>query len=275
VGLEFYGGTSASGYDLGAVAQDLNKMIDAMETADAGVTGDFKIPASKIYLGEGNANQTGKPGINQYFQDVFQVLTDRGLSGIKFFVSDSLADKAVDGKPTLSVALPIYDLFSTTYTAAGSTKYAPALQPGLSWHWGPKPGGSYADPTTYRSSEETAGSSYGQWTYVHPTTQGIWIQQAIFDHSNGRNLRFYALPNPAPSSGHSTLYWDLSRMSGVRTVAVHVGSASGDLLADGLSASNTRGTPIAVPASGSTDFVLVDTTGGTQGVLGVVTVQAQ
>jgi hypothetical protein len=275
IGLEFYGGSVASGYDLGSLPKDLNKMIDAMESSDPAATGDFAIPASKLYLGEGNANQVGKPGINQYFQDIFQVLADRGLSGVKFFVSDSLADKVSGGTPTLTPALPVYDLFSTAYIAAGSTKYPRGLQPGIAWHWGPKSGGSYADPTTYRSSEDISDSSYGQWTYLHPTPLGVWIQQAIFDHSNGRNLRFYANPNPAPPSGHSTLYWDLTHMPSVRNIAVHVGSASGALLANGPIASNIGGLPVVMPASGSEDFVLVDTSSIDRRVLGTVTLVAQ
>jgi hypothetical protein len=275
VGLEFYGGSATANYDLGSVAQDLNKMIDAMENADPGLAGDFSIPANKIYLGEGNENQMGEPGINQYFQDVFQVLTDRGLSGIKFFVSDSLADKSVNGTPTLAVALPVYDIFLTSYDAAGSRKYPPGLPPGISWHLGPKPGGSHADPTTYQSSADLSGSSYGKWTYLQPTQAGVWIRQGIANHAGGRDLRFYAKPNPIPPSGHSTLYWDLSRMPGVRTIAVRIGSASGDLLANDLIASDVRSLAVATPASGSQDFVLVDTTAGGQKVLGSVTVSVK
>ncbi len=275
VGMEFYGEVAKSDYDLGSVAQDLNTMIDAMENADPGFAGDFRIPANEIYLGEGNANQTGDPGINQYFQDVFQVFIDRELSGIKFFVSDSLADKSVNGTPTLAVALPIFDIFSTSYAAAGNRKYPRDLPPGISWHWGPKPGGSYADPTTYLTSAEVSESSYGQWTYVHPTNTGLWIQQAIANHAEGRDLKFYANPNPAPRSGHSTLHWDLSHMPVVRTIDVRIGSASGDILAKDLIVSDISSLAVAIPASGSENFILLDATLDAQKVLGTVTVDVK
>jgi hypothetical protein len=101
----------------------------------------------------------------------------------------------------------------------------------------------------------------------------VWIQQAIFDHSDSRSLKFYAYPNPAPALGRSTLYWDLSHMPSVRTIAVHVGTESGDLLAN-ASTSSTRSLSIAIPTPGSA-FVLVDTTGGAHKVLGTVTVAVQ
>jgi hypothetical protein len=275
VGLEFYGGSEASGYDLGTLSQDLDKMIDAMETADPKINGDFPIPANKIYLGEGNANQAAQPGVNQYFQDIFQVLTDRGLAGIKFFVSDALANKTIDGKPTLVAAQPSFDLFDTTYTARGTRKFASSLPLGVVWHWGPNLGGSYADPTTYRTSETVAEASYGQWTYVRPTRQGLWIQQAIANHTDGRNLRFYANPNPAGASGPSTLHWDLSHMPNVRTVAIREGSAPEMLLARKLTVPYPSGFAITVPSSGSEKYTLIDTTGGTQGVLAVTTIEAR
>jgi hypothetical protein len=107
-----------------------------MATADpAKKQGDFVIPVSKIYLAEGNSNQTRTPAVNQYFQDILQLLNDRGLAGIQFFISDTLADaKDAKGQPTLAPALSVYDLFVTHYTPAGTRTYGKDWPPGISWH---------------------------------------------------------------------------------------------------------------------------------------------
>jgi hypothetical protein len=91
IGVEFYG---PEGYDLASTYKDLDLMVEAMEAADtSGFRGDFAIPASRIFLGEGNTLQTATPTINQYFQDVLQVMTDRRLAGIQFWVTDTLGTR--------------------------------------------------------------------------------------------------------------------------------------------------------------------------------------
>ncbi len=136
---------------------------------------DFAIPPNRIFLGEGNTSQTVTPAINQYFQDVIQLLTDRGLRGIQFWVTDTLGNtKNNQGEPMLAVVTPGYDLFETAFSPVGTRKYT-GLPPGISWHWHEK-GSSYGDPASFHEANDILSSSYGQWTYTEPTIKGRWVQ---------------------------------------------------------------------------------------------------
>jgi hypothetical protein len=180
VGVEFYGDGN---YDLAAIGRDLNKMVDAMETADPGrYPRDFAIPQAKVFLGEGGTKQTTSPAIAQYFRDVLQVLDDRKLAGMQLWVSDTLGDaKDASGKPTLSPITPAYDLFTTSFSPAGVRSYTP-LPPGVAWHGSPAKGGSYADPTGYAASQDLRPAAYGKWSYTGLTDKGRWVQQALAGH---------------------------------------------------------------------------------------------
>lgn len=274
IGIEYYGGSTAKGYNLASEYNDLTTMVNAMATADT--AGDFAIPTSKIYLGEGNANQQGTPAINQYFQDVMQVMSDDGLAGIQFFVSDTLAN-ATDssGNPTLTPALPIYDLFATTFASSGVLTYPDDLASGVSWHLNPGAGGSYADPTTYPATQDEFSAAYGKWLYTAPTDIGTWLGEAIATHTNGLDLRFYANPNPVKySTGMgSTLYWDLSHMPNVKSVQVHTGSPTGPIILKTKVSQNSLSVP--VPQAGLQDFYLIDTTTTDHKLLGTVVLEAQ
>jgi hypothetical protein len=251
-------------------------MVDAMEMADPGkYAHDYSIPASRVFLGEGSTNQTATPAINQYFQDVFQLLADRALAGIQLWVTDTLGD-ATDaaGKPTLSPATPAYDLFTTTFSRAGVRTYA-GLPPGISWHGSPAKGASYADPASYPPSSEIRPAAYGQWSYIGLTSKGHWVQQAIANHDGNLNLRFFANPNPVQGSGAvglATLYWDASKMQAVKTVEVHEGTVSGPIIARGGETGNAHAS---IATSNTPDFVLVDTTAGAHKLLGTLTIQMQ
>jgi hypothetical protein len=273
IGVEFYGNT---GYELSSIYKDLDSMVDAMEMADPGkYPHDYAIPASRVFLGEGSTNQTAMPAINQYFQDVFQLLADRELAGIQLWVTDTLGD-ATDaaGKPTLSPATPAYDLFTTTFSRTGVRTYA-SLPPGISWHGSPANGASFADPASYPTSSEIQPAAYGHWSYTGLTNNGHWVQQAIANHAGNLNLRFFANPNPVQGSGaagSATLYWDASKMQAVKTVEVHEGTASGPIIARGGATGNAHAS---IATSNAPDFVLVDTTTGAHKHLGTVTIQMQ
>ena len=251
-------------------------MVDAMERSDSSkYPHDFAIPAGKVFLGEGSTNQTATPPINQYFQDVFQVLADRELAGIQLWVTDTLGDASnAASKPTLSAATPAYDLFTATFSPIGVRTYA-GLPPGISWHGSPAKGASYADPANYPPSTEIRPAAYGQWSYTGLTSKGHWVQQAIANHSENRNLRFFANPNPLSSTGgtiSTTVYWDLSKMAEVKTIEVHAGTASGPLIGKGGATGSAHAS---IPASRTPDFVLVDTTAGSHKLVGTVTLQVQ
>jgi hypothetical protein len=177
IGVEFYGNGS---YDLTAIGKDLNRMVDAMETADPhAYPHDFAIPAAQIFLGEGGTNQTSSPAVERYFKDVFHVLTERKLAGIQLWVSDTLGDaKDAEGKPTLSAATPAYDLFTTGFSRDGVRTYA-SLPPGISWHGEPAKSGSYADPASYAAYQDIRPAAYGRWSYTGLTDKGRWVQQAL------------------------------------------------------------------------------------------------
>jgi len=177
IGVEFYGNGS---YDLTAIGKDLNKMVNAMEMADPGrYPHDFAIAQEKVFLGEGGTDQTTSPAIGQYFRDVFRVLTDRRLAGIQLWVSDTLGDaRDTSGGLTLSPITPAYDLFTTSFSAAGVRTYAP-LPPGVAWHGSPAKGASYADPASYPEYQDLRSAAYGKWSYTGLTAKGRWVQQAL------------------------------------------------------------------------------------------------
>jgi hypothetical protein len=271
IGLEFYG---YDGYDLRSTGKDLDMMVDAMEVADTDkYPHDFAISPSKIFLGEGNTIQTDTPAINQYFQDVFQVLTDRALAGIQLWVSDTLGDtKDGTGRLTLSAITPAYDLFTTNFTYAGSRTYG-SLPPGVSWHGSPGKGSSFADPESFPASKDIRAAAYGKWSYTGLTSKGRWAQQAMADHTGSLNLKFFANPNPvrvSAGAAPTTLYWDVSEMREVKAVEIHVGTASGPLIGKGGATGTVQES---VPALADSDFVLVDTTAGTHRLLGSVAIQ--
>jgi hypothetical protein len=250
-------------------------MVDAMETSDSKkYPHDFAIPPSRIFLGEGATIQTTTPAINQYFQDVFQVLMDKALAGIQMWVTDTLGDaRDAKGTPTLSPVTPAYDLFTTAFTFAGVRTYA-NLPPGISWHGSPAAHASYADPASYPAYEGVRPAAYGRWSYGKPTAKGRWVQQAIADHTDGLNVRFYASPNPIESSaraGSTVLHWDAVKMTRVGTIEIHAETVFGPLVAKG-GASGSAGVNATV-ADGS-DFVLIDTTAGRNRVLATVTIEA-
>lgn len=273
IGVEFYG---YAGYDLSLIYKDLDLVVGAMENDDSSqFHNDFTIPPDRIFLGEGSTIQTAAPAINQYFQEVVQLLTDRGLRGIQFWVTDTLGDKKNDqGQPTLAAVTLGYDLFETTFSPVGIRKYT-GLPLGVSWHGSPARGASFGAPANYPEYQEIFSSAYGKWSYTGPTVKGRWVQQAIANHSGDLNLRFFGSPNPVSSSDaqkSTTLHWDVSKMHEVKTVEIHAGSISGPLVAKGEATGNAL---VSHSAVGNSDFVLVDTTTGEQKFLGTVTVEVK
>ena len=268
VGIEFYG---ATGYNLANMYTDLSAEVNAMENSSG--PGDFNIAASKIYLAEGNVGEAATGAFNQYFQSVMQVLSDQGLAGINFFVSDSLTDEGDGAQSTLSSSSSTDNLFVTSYTPVGVRTYPYDLPSGMGWHLGPSANGSYADPTTFPTVYGSLSASYGQWSFTGPTDLGIWAGQAIATHLPNIDLMFYANPNPvAHTIGVTTLYWDLAHMTGVKTVQVRSGSITGPVLSNSVA----NGNSVRVAAkSGYQNYVLVDTTKGANNLLGTVTVEAQ
>jgi hypothetical protein len=281
IGVEFYANADSSGtgdYNLASTYQDLNAVIDAMEKADPrNYPDDFAISADRVFLGEGNTDQTTTPGINQFFQEILQVLTNRTLAGVEFWVTDSLGNASdAAGNPTLSLAQPGYDLFTTTFSPSGIRTYA-GLPPGIFWHGTPGPGGSYGNPADYPAYSGTAQpSAYGKWSYTGLTSKGHWVQQAMADHAGDRNLRFFANPNPisgVDGSGSTRLYWDASKMPAVESVAIHEGTILGPLIAEGGAKGQTDA---GVPVKDGKELFLIDTTTGAHGrLLGEIITEVQ
>ena len=83
----------------------------------------------------------------------------------------SLLDRAekLEQRGRWQMALPIYDLFATTFTNSGVLTYPNDLPTGVSWHLNPGTGGSYADPTTYPATRDEFSAAYGEWAYTGPT----------------------------------------------------------------------------------------------------------
>lgn len=251
-------------------------MVDAMVTSDFNkYPHDFAIPASRVFLGEGNTIETATPAINQYYQDVFQVLSDKALSGIQLWVSDTLGDsRTAGGELTLSPITPAYDLFTTRFTVAGERTYS-SLPLGISWHGSPAVHASYADPASYPAYQGVQPAAYGRWSYGEPTIKGRWVQQAIVDHADGLNVRFFADPNPIQGPAGvraTTFHWDASKMHVVERVEIHVGSVSGPLVTKGGA---TGDASVNGPIADGSDFVLVDTTTGKRRLPATLTVSVQ
>jgi hypothetical protein len=103
------------------------------------------------------------------------------------------------------------------------------------------------------------------------TIKGQWVRQAIANHTGNLNLSFFANPNPVTgpgATGSTMLFWNLSKMLAVKTVEIHVGTASGPIIAKGGATGSAR---VSLPATYGTEFILVDTTAGTHRPLGAVT----
>jgi hypothetical protein len=180
IGVEFYGNGN---YDLAAISKDLNKMIDAMETADpVRYPHDFAIPQDMVFLGEGGTSQTSSPAIGKYFRDVFQVLADRKLIGIQLWVSDTLGEsKDASGKPNMVPITPAYDLFTTSFSPVGVRIYSP-LPVGVAWHGSPSKDSSYADPANYPAYQDVGAAAYGKWLYTGLTDKGRLVQNVLTEH---------------------------------------------------------------------------------------------
>jgi len=257
VGIEFYG--SSNSYNLANIYTDLGTMTDAMTQQDTtNYPGDFSIPASQVFLGEGTSSQTTNGGLNEYVQLVNKFAVDRGLKAVQWWESDSLED----GTPP-DVATPTWDLFTTSFTSAGQRTFS-GLTNDLSWHV-PTATTNFADPTTFTAYPEATNdfpADYGVMTYPQPTMTGTWLQQALASHTLARNVLLYANPNPIQSGGtgvgSTTASWDATQQSGVTSVEIHIGSPNGTTLVAG----GPSGSAPTNSVSNGTVLYLQDVSGG-------------
>jgi hypothetical protein len=256
IGIEGYGGT---GYPLQNAGSDMNVMVDAMIHADTtDYPGDYAVSPQKVFIGEANTDELSNPYTNQYYQYMQQLITKRGLAGMQWFASDSLAD----GTPP-ALADSGYDLFQVAFTGYGTKTFPGTLPVGISWHYPNTSSGSYADPTTYNSTTSNVPAEWGTMSYTGPTAKGYWYGEGISNFEGGRNVVAYAYPNPMTgnSSGLAvtTIYWDATEMPSVSSVEVHMNSPSGILFtAGGQAGSAVTGTWV----QNGTTFYVQDVTGG-------------
>jgi 3D (Asp-Asp-Asp) domain-containing protein len=276
VGFEFYVCANSS-YNLPNIYTDLGTMADAMTNQDTtDYPGDFSIPASQVFLGEGNSCLTTNGGENEYVQLVNKFAVDRGLKAVEWWESDSLQD----GTPPDLAVTPMWDLFTISFTSAGQRTFS-GLAADLSWHQ-PNSMTNFADPTTFTAIPEATNdlpTNYGVMTYPQPTMTGTWLQQALANHTLTRNVLFYANPNPIQSGGTglgpTTASWDATQQSGVTSVEIHIGSPNGTTLVAG----GPSGSAPTNSVSNGTVLYLQDVSGGkaltSANTLSTLTVQVQ
>jgi hypothetical protein len=284
IGFQLYGGDANNypTYDLSNTYNQANALLAAFTTIDNGYPGDYVFPADRVFIGEANAIRlTANADLNLYFQNMYQFVNDTKLAGINLWVSSSLSSTKANSTSNVYILSPSqdWDLFTSNYTSistslpANTGLEATNTLPALFFHYHDNTANTWGAPWAYLNGstvDTQFPNAYGYWNYTGLTMSGQMAIEALSNHTNNKNLLFYASPNPVTYSpgANTTLFWNASKMPWVNQVEVRIGSQSGSAIGNGIPIGNLS---ISIPDLSSQQYFLIDTTANSNVLLGSLT----